>query len=226
MRALGPASGLEVSTAPRARSEIDALAGAGLSRLGEISTLLSIAAILALAAALTSTIWQRRGALAELRLTGATPARLRRILLLESALMLGAGCLTGALVGLYGQVVIDGYLRDVTGFPIATLDRGPASAGVPRARDRDRARARRRPRLAGRASLANTRAGGVEPPSPPRLRMCRSQLGMMFHGKSLTISAAGAALAGDPSLPRRSPERRRPQEEPGPNAPAHAAAAR
>jgi len=124
VRALGPASGLEVSTAPVRATEIDALAGAGLSRLGEISTLLTIAAVLALATALASAIWQRRTTLAELRLTGVTPARLRRILLLESMLLLGAGCLTGALVGLYGQVVIDGYLRDVTGFPIVTLTAG------------------------------------------------------------------------------------------------------
>jgi putative ABC transport system permease protein len=124
VRALGPASGLEVSTASVRASEIDALAGAGLSRLGEISTLLTIAAILALATALASAIWQRRTSLAELRLTGVTPARLRRMLLLESMLLLGAGCLTGALVGLYGQAMIDGYLRDVTGFPIVTLTAG------------------------------------------------------------------------------------------------------
>jgi putative ABC transport system permease protein len=124
VRALGPASGLEVSTATARRAEINALAGAGLSRLGEIATLLSIAAILALATALTSTIWQRRVSLAELRLTGTTPARLRQMLLLESALLLGAGCVTGAIVGIYGQVMIDDYLRDVTGFPLATLTAG------------------------------------------------------------------------------------------------------
>ena len=124
VRALGPASGLEVSTAPVRVGEIDALADAGLSRLGEISTLLTIAAILALATALASAIWQRRVTLAELRLTGVTPARLRRMLLLESTLLLGAGCLTGALVGLYGQIVIDGYLRNVAGFPIVTLTAG------------------------------------------------------------------------------------------------------
>jgi putative ABC transport system permease protein len=104
--------------------QLDTIADAGLSRIGEISTLLTIAAILALATALASAIWQRRVALAELRLTGATPARLRRLLLLESTLLLGAGCLTGALVGLYGQVVIDRYLREQTGFPIVTLTAG------------------------------------------------------------------------------------------------------
>ncbi len=123
-RTLGPANGLEVATAPERASEIDALASAGLSRLGEISTLLTIAAILALATALASAIWQRRVSLAELRLTGVTPARLRKILLLESTLLLTAGCVTGAIVGLYGQAVIDGYLRDVTGFPIVTLTAG------------------------------------------------------------------------------------------------------
>ena len=34
--------------------------------------------------------------------------------------MLGAGCATGVLAGVYGQLVIDRYLRRVTGFPVAT----------------------------------------------------------------------------------------------------------
>jgi putative ABC transport system permease protein len=123
-RALGARSGLEASTASARAAEIETLADAGLKRLGEIATLLSIAAILALASALASALWQRRVALAELRLTGVTPARLRRILLLESTLLLGAGCATGAIMGVYGQAVIDGYLRNVTGFPLSTLAAG------------------------------------------------------------------------------------------------------
>ncbi|HEY3865690.1 MAG TPA: ABC transporter permease [Solirubrobacteraceae bacterium] len=128
MRALGGTglqTGLEVTTAPERAREIEALADAGLSRLGEIATLLTIAAILALATALASAIWQRRASLAELRLTGVRPARLRRILLLEATLLLGAGCITGAIVGVYGQAVIDGYPRNVTGFPLVTLTAGP-----------------------------------------------------------------------------------------------------
>ena len=74
-----------------------------------------------MAAALGSSLWQRREWLAGLRLSGAKPARLRRILLLEATLMLGAGCMTGAIAGLYGEFVIDGYLRQVTGFPVARL---------------------------------------------------------------------------------------------------------
>jgi putative ABC transport system permease protein len=118
-RALGPTNGLEVSL-PRARErKINALTNEGLGQLGEISTLLLLAAVVAMAAALGSSIWQRRPWLAGLRLAGAPPRRLRRILLTEAALLLGAGCLTGALAGIYGQVVIDAYLKHVTGFPIA-----------------------------------------------------------------------------------------------------------
>jgi putative ABC transport system permease protein len=112
-------SGLEATSAPVLEARIDTLTSEGLSRLGQISTLLLLAAILAMAAALTSAIWQRRASLAGLRLSGAKPGRLRKVLLLEVLLMLGTGCLTGTLTGLYGQVVIDGYLRHVTGFPVA-----------------------------------------------------------------------------------------------------------
>jgi len=119
--ALGPRSGLEVSTAHTRQGKIEASAGEGLSQLGEISTLLLLAAILAMAAALASAIWQRRASLAGLRLSGVVPSRLRRILLMESVLMLGAGCLTGVVAGIYGEVVLDGYLKHVTGFPVASV---------------------------------------------------------------------------------------------------------
>jgi putative ABC transport system permease protein len=71
-------------------------------------------------AALASSINQRRGALAGLRLSGARPRRLRRILMTEASVMLSAGCFVGALAGVYGQVIIDRYLRRVTGFPVAS----------------------------------------------------------------------------------------------------------
>jgi putative ABC transport system permease protein len=119
-RKLGPTSGLEVSLADALRARIDTLTSEGLGQLGEIATLLLIAAITAMAAALGSSIWQRREWLAGLRLSGAKPFRLRRILLTEASLMLGAGCLAGAVAGVYGQVVIDAYLKHVTGFPLAT----------------------------------------------------------------------------------------------------------
>jgi putative ABC transport system permease protein len=120
-RTLGPTSALAVSTARTREQRIDALTSEGLGRLGEISTLLIVAAILAMAAALGSSVWQRRVSLAGLRLAGVNTTRLRRILLTESTLMLSAGCATGAVAGVYGQIIIDGYLKHVTGFPVASL---------------------------------------------------------------------------------------------------------
>ncbi len=123
-RELGPGSGLEVLTAKARETAIDSSASEGLGQLGEISTLLVAAAILAMAAALGSSIWQRRKSLAELRLEGAPRRQIQLVLFAESALMLSAGCLTGAIAGVYGQVVIDGYLKHVTGFPVAGVATG------------------------------------------------------------------------------------------------------
>jgi putative ABC transport system permease protein len=118
---LGTNSGLEAITAATWSERFDTLAGEGLDQLGDISGLLVIAAIFAMAAALGSSIWQRRASLAELLLDGASRRRLQRILLTESLLLLSAGCLAGAIVGVYGQFVIDSYLKHVTGFPVASI---------------------------------------------------------------------------------------------------------
>jgi putative ABC transport system permease protein len=117
-------SGLEAESAITREQSIDKLTNEGLGQLGLISSLLVLAAILALAAALASSIHQRRVGLAGLRLAGAPPQRLRRVLLLEATLMLATGCVTGALAGIYGQFVIDAYLRHVTGFPVADAGAG------------------------------------------------------------------------------------------------------
>jgi putative ABC transport system permease protein len=121
-RAVG--GGLRVQTAAERAAGIDASARQGLARLGQISTLLLAAAVLAMAAAMGAAIWQRRASLAALRIQSFSPRQLWRVLLLEAAVVLGAGCLTGALVGIYGQVVIDRYLRSVTGFPVASTVAG------------------------------------------------------------------------------------------------------
>jgi putative ABC transport system permease protein len=118
---LGRSSGLEVLSAGDRARRFVSIAREGLAQLQEISLLLTLAAILAMAAALGSAIWQQRPSLAALRIAGAAPQRLRRVLLSETVLMLGAGCLTGVLGGLYGQAVIDRYLKHVTGFPVASV---------------------------------------------------------------------------------------------------------
>jgi putative ABC transport system permease protein len=122
--ALGPTDGLEVMTAGTRASQTSAVAREGLGKLQEISMLLLIAAIIAISAALTSAIWQRRVSLASLRLPGEKPHRLLLILLTEATLMLSAACLTGAIAGFYGQLIIDSYLRHITGFPVAHIAAG------------------------------------------------------------------------------------------------------
>jgi putative ABC transport system permease protein len=126
-RSLGAGSGLEVLTARERAKSIDDSANEGLAQLGDIATLLLLAAILAMLAALGSSIWQRRVSLAALRLEGARPSRLRRLVFLEVLVMLAAGSLTGALGGVYGEFVIDDFLRHVSGFPVApgTIGRRP-----------------------------------------------------------------------------------------------------
>jgi putative ABC transport system permease protein len=120
-RALGPHNGLEVLTARSREAKINSSAREGLSQLATISTLLVLASILAMAAALASSIWQRRTSLAELKLSGVQPPRLRSLLLLESALMLSVGAVAGAAWGIYGQIALDGYLKTTTGFPVTRL---------------------------------------------------------------------------------------------------------
>jgi putative ABC transport system permease protein len=88
-----------------------------LSALSEISSLLLIAAALAVAAALSASIWQRRPRLASLKIQGYDTGQLWRALLLESVIVLGIGCAIGALAGVYGHALASRWLRLETGFP-------------------------------------------------------------------------------------------------------------
>ena len=102
------------STRPSsARSAVKALA-----RLTQIATLILIASVLAMAAAIGAMIWQRRPRLAKLKLEGLHRAALWHTILLESLLLLGAGCLSGAIFGLYGQQLADRALADTINFPV------------------------------------------------------------------------------------------------------------
>jgi putative ABC transport system permease protein len=120
-RALGSSNGLEVLLAGTREAKMIGSVREGLGQLATISTLLVLTSILSMAAALASAIWQRRASLAGLKLSGVRRPRLRRLLLLESAVVLGVGAITGAAWGIYGQVALDGYLTTSTGFPVARL---------------------------------------------------------------------------------------------------------
>jgi len=118
LRALGPESGLSVQTASEREAQWTRISRQGLARLTQISTLVLIAAILAMAFVMISLIWQRRERIAYLKRTGNSRGLLCRALFFESAVLLGSGCIIGAVFGLYGQLVISHALATVTGFPI------------------------------------------------------------------------------------------------------------
>jgi putative ABC transport system permease protein len=116
-RALG-ATGLVAETAAERVQSNYATTRQSLSRLGQIGTLVLIAAVLAMAGAMGSMIWQRRPQLAYIKRQGYKRGVLWRALLCESALLLGAGCSLGAAFGIYGQLLLSHALASVTGFPI------------------------------------------------------------------------------------------------------------
>jgi putative ABC transport system permease protein len=117
-RALGPRTALVAQTASERMQANYATTRQSLSRLAQIGTLVLIAAVLAMAGAMGSMIWQRRPQLAYIKRQGYKRGVLWRALLCESALLLGAGCSLGALFGLYGQLLLSHALASVTGFPI------------------------------------------------------------------------------------------------------------
>jgi len=116
--ALGPTSGLVAETMRQREARGRLTSRQGLSRLTQISALVLLAAMLAMAAAMGSMIWQRRRRLADMKVDGFGRGILWRALLVESAVLLGAGCSVGAVFGLYGQLLLSHALAAVTGFPV------------------------------------------------------------------------------------------------------------
>jgi len=117
-QALGAKSALVVESAAQREGRFRATSRQGLVRLTQISTLVLIAAVLAMGAAMGAMIWQRRPQLADMKVDGFGGRVLWRALLLESALLLGTGCSIGAIFGIYGQLLLSHALAAVTGFPV------------------------------------------------------------------------------------------------------------
>lgn len=115
--ALGPDRRFDVETAPQFEHEFNSLLQDGLTRLSQISALLVIAATLALAAAMSAALWQRRPRLAAQKVQGFRNGQLRRTLVLEAVLILLLGCTIGALGGVGGHMLGNRWLELTTGFP-------------------------------------------------------------------------------------------------------------
>jgi putative ABC transport system permease protein len=125
-RALGRGSGLSAQSAAQRAGRQIALSRAALARLTQIATLILLAAVLAMTAAMGAMVWQRRPRLAKLKLDGLSRGTLWRTILLESLLLLGVGCTTGAVFGLYGRRLADRALAQAVNFPIVYTASAPA----------------------------------------------------------------------------------------------------
>lgn len=115
--ALGPATGLQVKTTPQAVADAHGIVRDGLARLRQISTLLLIAAAIAIAVAMIATIRDRRPQLAAYAIEGWSRAALWRALMFETAMILLAGCLAGTAAGTYGHYLLGRWLEQTTSFP-------------------------------------------------------------------------------------------------------------
>jgi putative ABC transport system permease protein len=112
------ATGLTVQTALQHERSQQAAGRQGLERLTEVALLVLIAGVLATATSMGAVIWERRRQFARLKMQGFRSSTLWLALVWESALLLGAGCLLGALSGIYGQLLLSHALVTVTGFPV------------------------------------------------------------------------------------------------------------
>jgi putative ABC transport system permease protein len=112
------ATGLAVETALQHELNQRAAGRQGLARLTQVALLVLIAGVLATATSMGAVIWERRRQFARLKMQGLGRNALWLALGWESALLLGAGCLLGALAGIYGQLLLSHALVTVTGFPV------------------------------------------------------------------------------------------------------------
>jgi putative ABC transport system permease protein len=127
--ALGGASGLSVQTAEQHAEKQRKLTREGLARLSQIATLILVAAVLAMAAAIGAMIWQRRPRLAKLKLEGFSPGDLWATILFESLVLLLVGCASGAILGLLGQQLLDRALSAVINYPVVRSVALPTALG-------------------------------------------------------------------------------------------------
>jgi putative ABC transport system permease protein len=118
--ALGPETALAAQTSEQHANTLRAITRQGLTRLSQIATLILVAAVMAMAAAMGAMIWQRRPRLAKLKLEGFPHRELWYTIVLESLMLLGVGCFSGAVFGLFGQQLLDRALNIVINYPVVS----------------------------------------------------------------------------------------------------------
>lgn len=116
-RALGPGGELRVQTSRERIAEVEGIVSDGLRTLGQIATLLLIAAALAVASALSAAIWQRRAHLASLKAQGFDRLQLWWAIVLEATVLMLIGAVDGTVFGVYAHALASRWLKQSTGFP-------------------------------------------------------------------------------------------------------------
>jgi putative ABC transport system permease protein len=130
-RMLGDQSALTVETAAERQRRHYASTADALSRLSEIRTIVLIAAVLAIGAAMGGLLLQRRPRLARLRLDGLSTREVQAALAIEVSVLVGTAAGIGAAAGLLGQVLLDRALTTITGFPVdASVSIGAAAVAA------------------------------------------------------------------------------------------------
>jgi putative ABC transport system permease protein len=115
---LGPNSALRVETSEQRQSRQRTAARGGLSRLRQIAQLTLLAAVLAVGAAMTGLLWQHRGLVGSLKLHGARTQTMWSSMVIETAVLIGAGAVPAGALGLLGQKLCSRGMEVITGFPM------------------------------------------------------------------------------------------------------------
>jgi putative ABC transport system permease protein len=110
-------TGLTASTRSEAAGGIFAALNQGMAEMNQISTLVLTAAVLAVIAAMSGSIWQRRPRLANLKRLGMYRSELVSTMFVETGIVVLIGCLIGAVFGLWAQPLATEYIRHSTGIP-------------------------------------------------------------------------------------------------------------
>lgn len=115
--ALGSAPLMVETERQRETTQVD-VSKHGLSRLTQIAILVLIAGVLATVTTMGQAISMRRPRYARLKRQGVATTALWAALVWESVVLVGCGCVAGAALGVYGQLVLSHALNVVTGFPV------------------------------------------------------------------------------------------------------------
>jgi putative ABC transport system permease protein len=117
-RTIPPGAALAVKSSNERQDEVSAVLGSTLSRLNEITIVVLVTTIASVIALMMAAVWQGRARFNSLISIGMGASQFARLIFYESGITLLGGCIIGALAGLLGQYLIDGWLARTTGSPV------------------------------------------------------------------------------------------------------------